>query len=402
MFISKFFYIAIGALVSIIAGLLPKRENLWVFGCCRGTKYAENAKYLFEYVNERHKNIQCVWISKDKNIIEMLRKRGYRACGFLSLQGLWGAARAGVAIITHRGNCWDGDLPFFCISKKTLLVQLWHGIPLKKIAFDDRLFSYAFDESSWSFKLRTFAAKLLPFLLRVEHPSIVIATSSETRDILSQAFRVPRESVLITGYPRNDQLFRNNQRDDNFQKILYLPTFRGQEGASFDPFENQAYGVDDLNTFLVEKGMHLHIKLHPFNRISSMLQKSIDTASNLTVLLTDDIYEELAIYDVLITDYSSIYFDFLLTGKPIIFLPYDMDRYTQMDRQFYYRYENVTPGPMARNWHDVSLILADLNLISERYRKQYKQVLDRFHQFKDGNSCQRVFMAIDGRERMLS
>lgn len=395
--ISKAFYIAFGALISLATRFVPKRSNLWVFGCCRGTKYADNSKYLFEYVHAQHKNILCVWIAKDKDIIKTLRQRGYQAYGFLSLHGLWFAVRAGVAVITHRGNSWDGDVPFFCLSEKTLLVQVWHGIPLKKIAYDDRLFSYAFDESKWSFKLRTLVAAFLPFVLRVEHPSLVIATSTETRDIFSQAFRVPRERVIVTGYPRNDQIFSKGQPDKPCQKILYLPTFRGQEGTSFDPFENQSFGINDLNDFLVKKGMHLHLKLHPFNRISPEFQKNIDDASNFTVLLTDDIYEALATYDVLITDYSSIYFDFLLTGKPIIFLPYDLEKYTQLDRQFYYCYEDVTPGPKALNWHDVSLILADLDLVSARYKNKYLQILDRFHQYKDGNSCQRLFVAIQSR-----
>ena len=399
MFLSKSYYIFFGAIISIVSYLVPKRPDLWVFGCCRGTKYAENSKYLFEYINERHKDIRCVWISKDRNIIEMLRHRGYEACGFLSLRGLWLAARAAVVIITHRGNCWDGDVPFFCISANTLLVQVWHGIPLKKIAFDDRLFSYAFDESTWSFKLRNLVAALLPFLLRVEKPSLVVATSEETQEIFSSAFRVPRRHVAVTGYPRNDRIFSKGRMVGSGRKVLYVPTFRGQEGAIFNPFENQDFEIDNLNNFLVENGMHLHIKLHPFNQISPELKDSIDSASNLTVLLNDDIYEVLSEYDVLITDYSSIYFDFLLTGKPIIFLPYDLIRYNQSDREFYYSYDDVTPGPKASNWREVSLLLSDLDLLSERYRDNYIQILDRFHKYKDGKSCQRLFSEIQSRVR---
>lgn len=360
-------------------------------------KYAENARYLFEFVHKYHSNIQCIWISKDKDIIKKLRKSGFQSYSFLSLRGLWSTARAGVVCITHRGNSWDGDVPFFCLSQKTLLVQLWHGIPLKKIAFDDRLFSYSFDESSFSFKLRTWAAGILPFLLRVEDPSLVIATSDETQDIFSQAFRVSKDRVVVTGYPRNDRLFSVNQPTNAGLRILYLPTFRGKEGSSYDPFEGHDFGIDELNVFLHKNNMKLHIKLHPFNHISSDLQADIDKACNLTVLPAEDISETLAAYDVLITDYSSVYFDFLLTGKPVIFLPYDLDRYTQSDRQFYYNYNEVTPGPKAANWFDVTLILADLDLVSESYRKEYLQILDRFHYYKDGNACQRVFVAICNR-----
>ena len=140
--------------------------------------------------------------------------------------------------------------------------------------------------------------------------------------------------------------------------------------------------------------MQLHIKLHPFNRIPPALLQKIESTNYLSVLSVDDIYETLCTYDVLITDYSSIYFDFLLTGKPIIFLPYDLDRYTVSDRQFYYKYEDVTPGSKARDWHDVAKILADLDSMSSHWQQQYLQTLDRFHQYKDGKSCERVVAAI--------
>lgn len=394
MFLSKAFYIAFGTIVSVAASFVPKRSDLWVFGCCRGTKYAENAKYLFEYVQEQHQSIQCVWVSKDRDIVETLRQRGYKAYGILTFAGLWYSARAGVAIITHRGNSWDGDVPFFCLSNHTVLVQLWHGIPLKKIAFDDRLFSYAFNENSLSFKLRSSLAKLLPFVLRVEHPSLVISTSEETKGIFSKAFRTPPDRVVVTGYPRNDELYKRAHAETPIQRILYMPTFRGLEGSSFDPFEDQIFGIDALEAFFVEKNMQLHIKLHPFNRMPPSLLQKIESTNYLSALCVDDIYETLCTYDVLITDYSSIYFDFLLTGKPIIFLPYDLDRYTVSDRQFYYKYEDVTPGPKARDWHDVSKILADLDSMSSRWQQQYLQTLDRFHQYKDGKSCERVVAAI--------
>ena len=102
--------------------------------------------------------------------------------------------KAKVAVITHRGNRKEADLPFYAFSQETIIIQLWHGIPLKKIAFDDKIFSFDHDEDSFIWKLKVSLKKtFFPFLNYVNKPSLILALSKETQNIFSQAFRVPKK-----------------------------------------------------------------------------------------------------------------------------------------------------------------------------------------------------------------
>ena len=99
--------------------------------------------------------------------------------------------------------------------------------------------------------------------------------------------------------------------------------------------------------------------------------------------------------DFLITDYSSIFFDYLLLDKPIIFAPFDQEDYLKNDREFYYNYELVTPGIKAKDWDEVlervkNLIYCD----NYTYNEERAFIKKMFHTFSDGNSSERVFQAI--------
>ncbi len=390
----KLSFILIGSLVFPLAHLVPKRRDLWVFGASRGRRYADNSRYLYEAVSADASLLGC-WISKDRDIVRQLQASGFMACYYFSLRALWYSMRANVAVLTHRGNVWDGDLPLFCITAKTCLIQLWHGIPLKKIAFDDRIFSYNFDEMSMSFRFRALIGRFLPFLLRIERPNLAIATSEETRRVLAGAFRVPIDRVVVTGYPRNDVFMRCAEGGGGVANILYMPTFRGGEGSEFDPFAAGGSSVAEIDRLLVARRMTLAVKLHPFNRISQRVRDDLVRAENIE-FLDADIYGQLADYHLLITDYSSIYFDFILMERPVVFLPFDLQEYKVADREFYYPYQEVTPGPKVSSWQEAFCKIDTLAEWEPLNRDHYEKVLNRFHKFRDARSCERVIAAVRG------
>jgi hypothetical protein len=117
----------------------PRKER-WIFGAQRGHAFSDNAKHLFLYVHEKS-DVTAAWITRNQSIVEDLKSKGYRAYYFYSLAGLYYCMSSSVAVVTHMGNNMRGDLPFFALNRKASIVQLWHGIPLKKIGFDDKLFS---------------------------------------------------------------------------------------------------------------------------------------------------------------------------------------------------------------------------------------------------------------------
>ena len=373
-----------------------KDKNIWVFGAIRGQQYTDNAKYLFEYVNQ-HTDVQAIWISRNNDVVYKLRSGGYQAYLESSREALEYARQAKVAIITHRGNRDKADLPFHAFNKHTKIVQLWHGIPLKKIAFDDTLFSFRHDEHSFSWKFLQFVKDLFfPFLGYVNHPSLILALSEETRDIFTQAFRTPKETVQITGYPRNDALLEHQETErlKQTRKIIYMPTFRGRENSSFDHFLQYGFDVEKLDAFLSKESIHFDIKLHPFNKPSGDFQQQLMHAENISFLGGDDIYETLSEYDLLITDYSSVFFDYLLLNRPIIFAPFGYTDYITQDRSFYFNYDEVTPGPKVSNWGELMEQLSSFSRGSFGYADERESIKNRFHYYQDKHSAPRIYEAI--------
>jgi len=286
------------------------------------------------------------------------------------------------------------------LSKKTFIVQLWHGISLKKIAFDDHYFSFTHNEDSIRWKLKGILKNtLFPFRLFVNNPGLIPASSEETKAIFSTAFRVPLENVAITGYPRNDQLIEAAaiQSVGAIRRIIYMPTFRGDENSGFDLFSQYSFSTEDFDRLLIEKGLQLHIKLHPFNYPSAGLMSSIEKTNNISLLECDDIYEVLQKYQLLITDYSSIYFDYLMLNRPIIFAPFDKDSYLGQQRGFYFDYDEVTPGPKAKNWPEVLELIAKFTDDPTWFSEERKKVGVRFHSIQDSSNCSRLYSEIQRR-----
>ena len=376
---------------------IPKNETIWIFGAIQGTKYMDNAKYLFEFVH-KYTHIQAIWITKNKNIITLLQSKGYQAFLETSPEARYYAPRAKIAVITHRGNYTNSDLPMYLLSKETKIIQLWHGIPLKKIAYDDKIFSFHQNENNIKWKTKVLIKNIFfPFLDYVNSPSLILALSKETQDIFSKAFRIEKEKVIVTGYPRNDILLKNvskNLQNNKIKKIVYMPTFRGTIDSNFDLLLNYGFDIEKMNDFLRSNDMYLDIKLHPFNQPSESLISQLHTSSNIFFLENDTIYETIHQYDILITDYSSVYFDYLLFDRPIIFAPFDKESYIKQEREFYFEYDEVTPGPQAKNWEEVIQYIDFFKKNKFAYQEERINLKNKFHTFQDDKSTQRVYAAI--------
>ncbi len=395
--IKRFIKVIYDSYIWFLSKFIKKDKKIWVFGAIRGQNYMDNAKYLFEYIH-KYTDIKAIWISKNETLVKELQEKGFNAFYEYTSEAQFYSRRAKVAVITHRGNRKKSDLPFQTFSKKTKIIQLWHGIPLKKIAYDDKVFSFKHNENSLKWKLTVFLKNtFFPFLNYVNEPSLILALSQETQDIFAQAFRIPKEKVVITGYPRNDILMNNinilRKKNDN-KKVIYMPTFRGSVNSDFDLLLQYGFDTDKLDNFLSLNKLELYIKLHPFNQPSNELLEKLNASKNIFFLDHDAIYEILHEYDMLITDYSSIYFDYLLLNRPIVFAPFDKENYLKTDREFYFEYDEVIPGPQAMNWDEVMNALEMFNKDVTLYAKERKLIKERFHTYQDNKSTQRVYEAI--------
>jgi CDP-glycerol glycerophosphotransferase (TagB/SpsB family) len=217
-------------------------------------------------------------------------------------------------------------------------------------------------------------------------------------------FGVLPEKVKITGYPRTDALFARDKPKVPMTVLLhklkatstlaiYMPTQRheGEEGLGF-----LLSDLKSVNSRLAELNIILLVKLH-FCHLGEL--HSLDRSLSNVLFVKDedidqDIYTILSETDLLITDYSSIYFDYLLLNKPIIFAPFDLETFIANDRPLFYNYADVTPGPKARNWTEVIECMEDIARKGDAYEKLRLKVDSIFNAYHDGNSSQRVFQAI--------
>ena len=369
---------------------IPKEKNIWAFGSMFGREYADNSKYFFEHICEHHSDIRAIWFSDNPAVVVLLRDQGREAYRFYDVKGILLAMRARVGFISHSNV---RDIRPFIFTPATLLVNLWHGIPLKKIALDDNVFEV---RNKSYFRIFNWLSQLLcPGFRR--QPDLLTAASSEDQGNFCTAFNIPITKIKITGYPRNDALFRNRDTRSNglaVKKGLYAPTFRGKENTNFDFFVQFGFDARRVDRFLSRLNVQLYLKLHHFNFPSDHIRNLIESTENVLFYEGVDIYGDLNKFDFLITDFSSIYFDYLLLERPIIFAAFDSAGFERSVRQLYYDYSAVTPGPKVHNWPELMDAIARVLKCPEEFSAELGAMRKKFHRYADDKSSERVYAEV--------
>jgi CDP-glycerol glycerophosphotransferase len=267
-------------------------------------------------------------------------------------------------------------------------LQTWHGTPLKRIAFD--VASPRFPGSE-----RYYGVDLARDVARWDY---LLSPNRFSTEVLRRAFRYAGE-VLETGYPRNDLLLapdrdavRARVREalgiaGGVRAVLYAPTWR--DG---DPFE-LALDLDEVRHGLGED----HVILLRAHGLVAATADVASTAAVRNVTAHQDVRELYLAADALVTDYSSVMFDFAVTRKPMVFFTYDLARYRDDLRGFYFDFEAEAPGPLVATTTELVAALQDLGGIRARYADAYDRFHDRFCHLEDGRAAERVVDAVFGR-----
>ena len=373
--------------------IFNKKEDVWVFGVTSGREYFDNSKYLFEYVSESTNDIS-VWLSKDDVIIDNIRNQGRNAYHFYSLKGIYYALIAKNIIVSYSYN----DVSLFCylIPWRSKIINLFHGTPLKKLAKSEELNI-------------TKIVRNIMYLYLGKKYDLIIGTSDVSVEKLNNFFKLNKSIYRITGYPRNDALFEKEasiyvkQLKTNSTKkiILYMPTFRQDtvDSEDFNLFDSFGFDEKQLNRVLTQNNAIFLIKLHYRDYQKSVkLLKSLNKSKNIFVVnntdISNDIYPLLSKVDLLVTDYSSVYFDYLLLDKPIIFASFDIDTYESQDRGFYFNYSKITPGPKVCNWNELCKELGINLKDSGKFSEERYKINSYVNFYKDNGSCERTYFAI--------
>ena len=366
-----------------ISKLIPKKKNRWIFGAWFGQAVSDNTKAFFDYLAENHPEIEKIWVSSDP---EKTVLPGTRVVKRNSISSLKYILRAEVAVM----NQGFGDFAAFNLLGGALKVQLWHGVAWKKIGLD------AFPEIT-GLKKRLF--------LFINHYDLFIAPSEKYGNTLKRSFGADKDQITYVGQPRNQCLFDStyckncheyllNKASESEKKILvYMPTFRDTTEDVFS-FCNEQTSVA-LGELAERFGFILIEKTH-FNAGS---KEAVDLKNrHIYQMPSEDAQVLLGAADMLITDYSSCFFDYLIRNKPIIHFIYDYEFYKTKDRGLYYEVEDVACGPLAHDQKEL-FELIEKNLICDSGETRRTQMIEEYITFESDHNCEKIYQKIIGKIR---
>ncbi len=348
---------ALGIVASV---LVPRARGRWVFGS--GPGIGEGSLELYRLVSAWHPELSLTWLAKDDADVTAAAALGIPAVRKGSARGLLRTLRAQVVVITHG----FGDVNRYG-THGSFVVQLWHGIPLKLIQLDSPATMTIGIPGAWRLRglLRRFYRRGYSAIALLPAASELVAARLRT------AFSLTTQ-VVATGDPRDDVLERETSGsaraavfallgiDDIRQRtVLFAPTWRDGE---VDPGAPNAQDWQRIAEMLEASDALLVVRPHPLG--VGDYREGPAVSNRIRMLgstLATDITPLLPAFEILITDYSSIAFDFSLTGGPIFFLAPDEESYT-VSRGLYEPYRSFSDGRGVRSWPQ---LLAQL----ERYTR---------------------------------
>ncbi len=318
----------------IISLLYPKDRKIWLFGGWFGLRYADNSKDFFEYCirSESDSSIKFIWVLKNKDLIAEVEASGGEWIYAYSWKGLRTQLKAKVFITCINSS----DFIPFVITPRNYFVQLWHGSPIKYIGMDSRKTRLRRWLDSIRFRL-------------IDGYDLMISPADCFDRIFKSAFGLQQNKIMRSGYPRNENLrlteekvmlIRNHfQCNPKTKLFVYLPTHR-MEGKSQSPFVPLLEKFLEFGEEIDEKDLKVVVKPHFYEK-DSLTHLKDNNGISIVYDLPFDLYELLGASDGLITDYSSVVFDYELLGRSMILFPFDYQEYSAADRPLYFAFEEI-------------------------------------------------------------
>ena len=392
------------ALSAVIGLLVPRSDRLWVFGS--GIGLGEGALPLYRLARERlGVATRIVWLARSAAELDEARALGFDTMRKDGLRGFWTTLRARVIVVTHG----FGDANRYGVSGG-FVVQLWHGLPFKHLHLDS--------PSTYSVSFLPdvrIVRRLLAFGYRRAGRGISLfpVASERVQPSIVSGFGVDPDNVVITGDVRDDVLLAEDEAtrraqarsrlDDTLpdlppaaHTVLFAPTWR--DGAA-DPTVPTAEEWDAVVAWLDRYDAVLLVRTHPLGRGS--YAEGPTRSPRIRLLGSDllrDVNPVLWAVDAVITDYSSIVFDFALVGRPVVFYAPDLATYAS-SRGFYLSFDEFTGGRAVTTWADTLDRLAGAIGESEDgpAHRHAQHLREEFFDILDGHAGDRVLDAILGR-----
>ena len=352
-------------------GVMPIVDNLVLFESFQGRNVGDNPLDIYLELRKRRPELDIVWAVAG----DIEPPKGSRGVQWGSSE--WMQVLASAKYLINNANYpW-----FFRKAPGQVYLQTWHGTPLKKLGRDVPGVSLTVGYQATMER----EAKSWDYL---------IAPNQFFVDVFPKSFNFDGTTIL-TGYPRNDRLskvtpeIRQSIRekfgvtDASEKLVMYAPTWRDYKrtaGGNWDSVNYLDPNIKLPSGFrLLFRGHHNTLDAHS----STVAGNAIDATKY------PDVTDLYIAADVLVTDFSSVMFDYTVTGKPILFLAPDLDRY-RAERGLYLDYEAEVPGPILKTDEDLVDALAKLDNINQAYAQKYLGWQKRFDSLEDGHSAERV------------
>ena len=340
----------------ICSWFLPFKKGRIIINSHFNIHFDFNSKYLFLYMLKKGYNIYYV-INDDLYRQKLINEYGPNFIETKSFRGKLFALRAKVWFV----SAFEMPVGGIGLNKNHIIIHLTHGSLIKNVGPLEKNVS--------------FIKKLYYKLCVKTNLSYSIATSDFFIPSTAAYTGLPENKIIVSGFPRNDALLEMKTSKPSILNecgfsVLYAPTWRKTEQTKLFPFEDIDYA--EFNRFLEKENITIFVRMHPNDEKEikpEILQSRIKLFPSSEY---EEIMDYLSFFDSLITDYSSIAYDFLLLNRPITFLPYDYEEYEQKVG-FAVDYSVITPGYKPKKFEELKESLLDMKL-KDTYKEQRENV----------------------------
>ncbi len=358
---SIFFGLLGWILIAPVALIVPKcKKTIAVIGRYDG-EFSDNTKYFFLQSIERFHEHRIFFLTQRKDVKKNLSKYGLPVYRYPNPISIFLLLRTSLVVVDN--NQWGSGFRRFILIKSNV-VQLWHGVGFKRIQLNkienEALGRYFFNKKIIK-KIRR-ASRFISGKL-IFHDLVVSTSKFYCENVFKQSFL--SKYFFITGYPRNTfgkDLLKNSAlwigvdneirfkmekwQEEGKKVVVFLPSFRD---SGRNPISLSEENLKHLDAECAQNRIEFILKFHPYDKNSNNFHgKHIHVMKS-----NSDIYPLLPLTNTLITDYSSIYTDYILLNKPVIFFIPDFESYTNKERQIQFDYNEITPGPKIKNWNEL-------------------------------------------------
>lgn len=364
-----------------------------IFCSFNGKSYSCSPKAIYELMlnNEKYNEFKFIWALKDLEIHSYLAKN--KNTEIVKI----GSKEYNKYLAKSKYWIFNYKIPDFLYPKKNqIFVQCWHGTPLKRLGcdlvhFDNQL--NTMEGMKKRYKIE--ASKFTYFLSPSKFASEKFISAWNLKEI-------GKENIIIEkGYPRNDFLFKYTDEDirrikkklgienDNRKIILYAPTYRANQHESGVGY---VYKEEiDFEQFKKQFGNEYIVLFRPHYFIANAFNFEKYNGFVYDVSKIDDINELYIITDILITDYSSVFFDFANLKRQIIFYMYDLEHYKNESNGFYIDLEEL-PGKIVQTQEELEEVIKKSKEF--KFNDKYKKFNNKYNYLDDGNASERVVREI--------